>query len=321
MYYIMSSLNYNTMMATHTICSENHYKKRLYGSNRFMNIKSDDYKYLIRLYEEIPKNVEKLLINNDLAEYIVIVELIGLDKIKIIDNKFYYDGIIYLDSINHNIKFLNSQDEKLVKVKSKIVLEVKDPIYSIVDINTFTGINLDNYRNTMKGSCLIAEYVKKELGINVIFKDNRLDIEGISKEQVIVLNNYFDKIVLLKNRWKNKVTEDNLAELEKVIYEDIAGNDMELIYKRFKQKEWSISHSDIKDIFYKGLFLFMLKYKNFEELNSIQTDKVSKAIAMILYGAYHGFASINRIIYESVEKQKFNSSWNKWEIGNKEMKR
>lgn len=304
MYHIMSSLNYNSMLATHTICSEEHYKLRLYGTDRFTKLKCDDYFDLIKVFKELPENLEELLMEKESEEYIVVIELDDneLDYTPLHDG-YYCLNIIYLDSIKHKISFLNEKQQKIVQAKSKVVVEVKEPIqplefYSKGNLTKYESISADSYRNSIKGTHLMMKYLKQKFNINAIDNDDLIFVQGLSLSQLEILNEYFTKIIYLKSRCKNHVRKDNLTILQKAIYKDSCDENIELMRRRFMDRDYTITHNSFEDVVYKGIFLFILKYNNFEELYFMHTDLISKAIAMIFYGTYQGFASIDRGIYK-----------------------
>ena len=310
MYVLTSSLNYNSMMATHIIGTENYYKKRLYGANRFQKLSTDDNSELIRVFKEIPSNCEDLLIATEAEEYIVIIEINDYLEIVELEGKTYTRGQIYLDTSDHKILFRNEQEKKIVFIKSQVVLEVKEPIFYHPNKNNF--ILEDNVRNSLKGSCLMSEYISNKYNIEIAMCQYGITHSELDGTQLKELREYLDDVKELKRAHKNSLAENNINKLLDKWLKSIMNTDTRLMHNRLIKRDMSIDIIDIQSVVKRGVLLFLMKYNKIDELELMKTDHVAKSIALLLYGCYIGFSSLDRIIYNECKLDLFQGRWLHW---------
>ena len=310
MYVLTSSLNYNSMMATHIIGSEKYYKERLYGTNRFQKLGTDDNSELIRVFREIPSNCEKLLTATEAEEYIVIIEINDYLEIVELDGKMYTKGQIYLDTIEHKILFRNEKEKKIVFVKSQVVLEVKEPIFYHPNKNNF--ILEDSVRNSLKGSCLMSQYISNKYAIEITMCQYGIVHSELDGEQLKELREYMSDVKELKCQYRNSLAENNINKLLDKWLKSIMDTDTRLIYHRLIKRDMSISITDIQSVVKRGILLFLIKFNKIDELKLMKTDPISKSIALLLYGCYKGFSSLDRIIYNECKPDLFHDRWLHW---------
>lgn len=309
-YILTSSLNFNSIMSTHIIGSEKYYKERLYGTNRFYKLATDGNSELIRLFDVIPSEPSKLLLNEDCEEYLVIIEIDDYMDIIELDGNTYIKGPVYLDTTDHKITFCNEQEKKIILVKSQIVAEVKYPICYHPNKNNF--ILEDSVRNSLKGSCLMSLYILNKYNIDISHYMYGITHSELDDKQTAELKEYWSDVKELKRANRNSVAENNISKLVEKWIQDKSDPDIELMRYKIVRRDTFVNLTDIKSVVKRGVALFLMKYNKIEEIDFIKTDDVSRSIALLLYGCYKGFSSLDRIIYKECKPELFHDRWLHW---------
>lgn len=312
-YILTSSLNYNSIMSTHVLGCENYYKERLYGTDRFYKIATDDIKDGIRVFEDLkedPEYFDSLLLNSDCEEYLVAIKIKSSIPLFSLNGNLYCSGPIYLDSIECDIEAMKPKHTKIIKAKSKIVAEVKEPIISLGS-DTEVVID-DNVRNTLKGSCLISELVRKKYNIEISMCCFGLMHDKIDADDILTLRKYNSVIKEIKRKFKNTLANDNIREIAQELCVGESTKDIRLISQKLLMRDYTVKLEDVTNLVNRGLLLFLMKATKVDELIAFKTDDITKSVALLFYGTYTGFSKLDRLIYEEVGAYDFAKSWLNW---------
>lgn len=221
-----------------------------------------------------------------------------MNKIKGFLYGFLYDNSIYTDYV---IKQKSGLYDEIIKItdlienlRKKKYLD-RNLYYSAINFKSNLEKKLLENINSLKNKNLIFGFdARKGIKINKeLFSLS--DDEGyllciILNILIKNVNNKNDAIINLIDGLKTVINnKDSLKQFH---------NDLLLIEKRVKNYEYSININEIKNIVFKNLYTFCIKYNNFKELNGFILEKrIEKSyIANCIYGAFHGYDKLSNIV-------------------------